>query len=179
MKKSLVLLFVVLGMGTQIRDSRASAALRLSFEGLVLEADRVTVARVVSVGKSYWGPKRLRIYTRYTFEVESDIAGNGPQHFEIIQPGGRVGRLSQRTEGYPTFRREDRLLMFLRKRDDGYRVVGLSQGVFGFHRDGTRELVYQRLEGLSFPGNHGRPLILERPEAEAQIRTSWGKRKAR
>lgn len=173
------MIFLVLAAGTHVSDSRASAALRLSFAELVQGADRVTVARVVSVGKSYWGPRRMRIYTSYSFEVESDIAGDGPRRFTIVQPGGRVGRLSQRTQGYPTFRHDDRMLMFLRKRERGYRVVGLSQGVFGFHRDGTRELVYQRLEGLSFPGDPGRPLILERPAAEAQIKTSWGKRKAR
>ena len=175
MKKSIILLGVVLALSTQIDMVRASVALRLSVEELAQDADRVTIARVVSIGKSYWGPKHLRIYTEYTFESEKDIAGTGEKRFTIVQPGGRVGRLSQRTDGFPTFQKDVRLILFLRKQESRYRVVGLSQGVFGFHLDGSREIAFQRLEGLSFPGNHGRPMLFDLPDLETRIKTTWGR----
>ena len=47
----------------------ASAAQRLSFEQLVTDSDRVVVAKMVEQSPSWWGPKKHRIYTAYTFEV--------------------------------------------------------------------------------------------------------------
>jgi hypothetical protein len=155
----------------------ASAALRLSFEQLVSESDRVVVAKMVEQSPSWWGPKNLRIYTEYTFEVEEELAGTGSRRFTVVQPGGRVGKLAQRTDGYPTYEKGTRLLLFLAKRTDSFRVVGLSQGVFGFHRDGNREILFQRLEGLGFPGDHGRPMLIERSEAFERIREIWSARK--
>ena len=90
-----------------------------------------------------------------------------------------MGRLAQWTEGYPRFGKGERVLLFLRKHAAGYRVVGLSQGVFGFRRQDARELVYQKLEGLSFPGDAGRPILMDRVRAVQRIQAIWRKREAR
>ncbi|MBW1872432.1 MAG: hypothetical protein JRJ19_10225, partial [Deltaproteobacteria bacterium] len=148
----------------------ASAALWPSFEQLVAVADRVVIAEVVEISPSTWGPKKMRIYKSYTFEVDQEVAGNGLRRFSIVQPGGRIGNLAQRTDGYPKFARGEKLLLFLEKHVGDFRVVGLCQGVFGFHIDEQRQIIYQRLSGLSFPKDPGRPILLERDEAIRRIR---------
>jgi len=137
---------------------------------LVSFSDRVVVARLDAPGKSAWGPKRMRIYTTFTFEVEEDVAGRGPSRVTIVQPGGRVGHLAQITQGYPSFKVGDRLLLFLRRSQAAYRVVGLSQGVFDFHINNGRKIVAQKIEGLSFIDDAGHPLLFERAEALSKIR---------
>jgi hypothetical protein len=151
----------------------ASSALRLSFDDLVRESDRVVEATVTG-RQSAWASDNRRIYTTFTFETHSDIAGTGPARFVVIQPGGQVGRLAQITHGYPAFNRGDRVVLFLRKVVKGYDVIGLSQGVFGFHRD----VIHQKLEGLDFPGDHGRPIVLDRREAFDRIRRVFAERRA-
>jgi len=155
----------------------SSAAMRLSLAQLVDSADRVVVAKLVKPGVSQWGPNQRRIYTTYQFTVSEEVAGSGPKTFTIRQPGGRVGRLAQRTDGYPTFALGSERLMFVKRATEHFRVVGLSQGVFGFHQDQKWEVVHQLLEGLSFPGDHGRPLVLEKKQAFGRIRSLWQEKK--
>ncbi|MBN2493149.1 MAG: hypothetical protein JXR96_01055 [Deltaproteobacteria bacterium] len=150
-----------------------SVAVRLSFEQLVQQSDRVVVARVQKC-ESAWGPEHRLIHTTCSFDVEQEVAGAGAKRFQIVQPGGAVGRLAQRTHGYPTFREgQAGLLLFLHRSEHGFRVVGLSQGVFFLHRDAGRQLAIQRLEGLDFLKDDGRPLILTAAEAFARIRALW------
>lgn len=148
----------------------ASAAKRLSLSQLVSGSDRVVVARLDAPGTSAWGPDRMRIYTTFTFEVEEDVAGSGPNQVTIVQPGGRVGHLAQKTQGYPSFKAGNRLLLFLVHKQTAYRVVGLSQGVFAFHSQGEQVIVAQRIEGLSFVDDAGHPMLFEHDEALSKIR---------
>ena len=63
----------------------ASSALRLSFDELVRESDRVVEATLTG-RHSAWASDNRRIYTTFTFETHSDIAGTGPAKFIVIQP---------------------------------------------------------------------------------------------
>jgi hypothetical protein len=153
----------------------ASSALRLTFNELVLESDRVVEATVTS-RHSAWASDNRRIYTTFTFETHSDIAGTGPARFIVVQPGGQVGRLAQITHGYPTFHQGDRVILFLGKVVKGYQVIGLSQGVFGFYRDENNDVIHQKLEGLQFPGNSGWPIVMDRREAFERIRELFDQR---
>ena len=173
MKKTRLFLMAVAVTGMVAQVVWASAAKRLSFDQLVSGSDRVVVAKLEKPGKSAWGPERRRIYTTYTFEVVQDVAGSGTGQITIVQPGGRVGRLAQKTEGYPTFEPGKKTLLFLREKRGAFRVVGLCQGVFDFRKEDEREFVVQRLKGLSFPGDHGRPILIERKQAFEKIRARW------
>jgi len=155
----------------------ASSALRLSFDQLVLESDRVVEATVTG-RSSAWASDNRRIYTTFTFETHNDIAGNGPSKFVVIQPGGRVGRLAQITHGYPNFKEGDRVILFLEEVVKGYQVIGLSQGVFGFYQDESNDVIHQKLQGLSFPGNNGWPIVMDRREAFDRIRRVFKERHA-
>ncbi len=156
----------------------ASSAERMTLEQLVDDADRVVVGTVSDEGRSEWGPDNRRIFTRYTVEVDSDVAGEGKKTVEIVQPGGTVGKLSQKVHGYPAFQPGEYLMLFLQKRDQGFRVVGLSQGVFALRREGARKLLSQKLEGLRFPDDPAAaPLQLEWSQAIPKIQKLWSARR--
>ena len=154
----------------------ASSALRLTFDQLVIESDRVVEATVTG-RTSAWASDNRRIYTTFTFETRSDIAGTGPGGFAVVQPGGQVGRWAQITHGYPNFRKGDRVIMFLEEVNRGYRVVGLCQGVFGYFADDSNDVIHQKLEGLHFPDDHGWPIVMDRQEAFKRIRTLFAQRR--
>jgi hypothetical protein len=110
--------------------------------------------------------------------VDSDVAGEGKKTLEIVQPGGTVGKLSQKVHGYPSFRPGEYLMLFLREEDRAFRVVGLSQGVFSLHREGARKMLSQKLEGLSFPHDpKAFPMQLEWDQTIAKIRKLWSTRR--
>ena len=136
------------------------------------------VEATVTGRHSAWGSDNRRIYTTFTFETNSDIAGTGPARFIVVQPGGRVGRLAQITHGYPTFNTGDRVILFLGEVVKGYQVTGLSQGVFGFYTDDRNDVIHQKLEGLHFPGDHGWPIVMDRREAYQRIRKLFEERRA-
>lgn len=153
----------------------ASSAWRLTFDQLVQASDRVVEATLAE-HSSAWASDGRRIYTTFTFETGNDIAGCGPERFTVVQPGGRVGRWAQITHGYPTFRAGDRVILFLEESGRDYRVVGMSQGVFGYYVDDSNDVIHQKLEGLHFPGDHAWPIVLDRLEAFKRIRMLFAQR---
>jgi len=172
---ALVGFFILCAPGHRAHGSWAQ---RMSLEELVEGSDRVVVGTVADEGRSAWGPDNLRIFTQYTVEVDSDVAGEGKKTLQILQPGGTVGKLSQKVHGYPTFRSGQYLMLFLQKQDQSFRVVGLSQGVFALRREGARKILSQKLEGLSFPNDPAAfPLQLEWNQAISKIRALWSSRR--
>jgi len=167
-----LLLPVVLGLPVW-----ASSALRLDFDRLVMESDRVVEATLTG-RTSEWASDNRRIYTTFNFETGEDIAGTGPGTFEVVQPGGQVGRWAQIAHGYPTFQKGDRVILFLEEVPQGYRVVGMSQGVFGFYQDEKNDAIHQKIEGLHFPGDRGQPIVIDRVEAYRRIRELFAARRA-
>jgi len=155
----------------------ASTARRLTFDQLVQASERVVEATLAE-RSSKWASDGRRIYTTFTFDTGKNIAGSGPDRFTVVQPGGRVGRWAQSTHGYPTFREGDRVVLFLEQAGPDYRVVGMSQGVFGYFMDESNDVIHQKLEGLHFPGDHGWPIVLDRHEAFERIRTLFSRRRA-
>ena len=177
MRRVLQILAVVLALGVSWGPAGASSALRMTFDQIVTRSDRVVVATLLS-RNSEWGPGNKRIFTRFLFSVAEDLTGRGEDRITIVQPGGTVGRWAQKVHGYPAFRVAEPVLLFLRRQPVGYRVVGLCQGVFAFHDDGRQMLLVQRLEGLNFPGDQGRPMLIEQQTAYERIRTLDAPRKA-
>jgi hypothetical protein len=170
---------VLLGLVAWSIPSFASTARHLSEDDLVNEADRVVTATLKEPGKSAWDSEFKRIYTTYSFEVEEDLAGTGEKNFDLIQPGGEVEGIGQRVDGFPTFSSGDRVVLFLRKTDAGYRVVGLSQGVFESQNDNGVLKLVQRLERLHVIGGQKASLQIERSHLLKQIQKVWAKKKAR
>ena len=166
-RKAIVFAAIVVAVSSGDRAA-AAVAVRLEFAELVHRADAVAVARCVKAGPSWW--EKGRIFTRYTFRLERCLAGGCRETFDVVQPGGRVGRLRQKVSGYPTFKKNDTLLLFLESWSGGMRVVGLSQGVFEKVGQGGRLIWRQRLEQISFTDGGPRPLELDADDLEVSVR---------
>ncbi|HOX43435.1 MAG TPA: hypothetical protein PK668_07555 [Myxococcota bacterium] len=170
------LLLACAGLGLALAGgfAQASVAERLGLADLSARAERVVVAHLARASTA-WDASGRRMLTTFEFAVEQDLSGAGPAAFQIVQPGGAIGRWAQVAHGYPTFEPEEPLLLFLEQRTGrapGLRVVGLSQGVFALEaRDGELRL-RQRLSGLDFPGADARPLELGWDEAVSVIRAA-------
>ncbi len=177
MSKRAVALVSVLFIGAICLPVLASSARRLTFDELIIASDRVVEATVTGEIAA-WASDNRRIYTTFTFETQSNIAGTGDKRFDVVQPGGKVGRWAQITHGYPNLRKGDRVILFLEEVPRGYRVVGLCQGVFGYFTDKSNDVIHQKLEGLHFPKDHGWPMVMDRLQAFERIRTLFAKRRA-
>ena len=156
--------------------ARSSMAIRLSFEQLAQRAQRVVISRVIS-SQSEWDGSHRRIFTRTEIEVEEEVAGQGLRRLTLIQPGGTVDNLTQRTFGLASLQPGEKVMLFLAGQDKRLHVVGLSQGVFDLRGVGQQERLVQRLDLLNFPHGDGRPMSLSRKTAVEQIRTIFLKRK--
>jgi hypothetical protein len=157
--------------------SQASTAIRLSLDQLVSGSTRVVVAKLNKPKESFWGPNKMRIYSMYTFEVQEELVGKGTKQIVVIQPGGRVGDIAQRTDGYSRFEEGQENLLFLKENKAisvgpimAYRVVGMSQGVFGFKKELDKTVLFQKIEGLHFPNSDGQPILEEKSRLFSRIR---------
>jgi len=162
--------------------------MRLRLEELVQVADRITVVHCESQ-RSEWDAEGRRIFTTFELAVEEDVAGEGSRRVSLVQPGGVVGDIGQKTFGYTdAFAPDKKFLVFLGKAGEQYHVVGLSQGVFelqsapgtqrakGEKGVGKLSVMVQRLEGLHYLDDAGEPMRLERDAAIAEIRALWKKK---
>ncbi|MCX9011577.1 MAG: hypothetical protein OIN66_10710 [Candidatus Methanoperedens sp.] len=93
-------------------------------------------ANVIAIGdikdtESRWGINKSIIYTYSTISVNRYIkGGNGEETLTIISDGGRVGSLFIWVEDTPTFLKDEKVLVFLKRDGKEYRVVGLAQGKY-------------------------------------------------
>jgi hypothetical protein len=111
----------------------ASTFLALSQEEMVAQADSVVQGRVVEVN-SFWNRQGTAIVTEAVLEVEETVLGRERSHVRLFTFGGEVGDYRIEAHGFPTFRKDQRLLVFLepaRKDEEGaHRVLGYRQGEF-------------------------------------------------
>ena len=178
MKRNRLPLILILSIASFAPVVLASLAARFSFVQLGQASDHVVFARVIDALPSEWDPGHRRIFTTFRFKTLETIAGPVMTEFAITQPGGVVGDIAQRTEGYPSFGIGEELMLFLADQGEAVRVVGLSQGVFTRSVLGGRAVIRQRIDGLQFLGDAsaGKPLLMEHREALAQIREVFARK---
>lgn len=111
----------------------ASTFLLVPREELVAQAQAVVQGRVIEV-QSFWNRQGTAIMTEAVVEVEDTLLGPDRSHVRLITFGGEVGGYVIEAHGFPTFRKGQRLLVFLepaRAGEDGaHRVLGYRQGQF-------------------------------------------------
>lgn len=116
----------------------ASTFLEVSHEELVEKADTIVQGRVIEVA-SFWNRQGTIILTEAVVEVEDTILGRDRSHVRVVTFGGMVGDYRIVAEGFPTFEKGQRLLVFLepaRRGEDGARrVLGYRQGQFEIRQD--------------------------------------------
>ncbi|HUB10020.1 MAG TPA: hypothetical protein VMB50_23655 [Myxococcales bacterium] len=107
----------------------ASIARALSLDDLAARAEVVVLGRVTAQAPR-WTPDHRRIVTRVTVRVEELWKGSAGATITVLRPGGELDGLGQVVLGEARFAVGELVVLFLVKRGDFYRVVGMSQGAF-------------------------------------------------
>ncbi len=166
----------------------ASTFLELSQEELVAQADSVVQGRVIEV-QSFWNRQGTAIVTEAMVEVEETVLGRERSHVRLVTFGGEVGGYAIEAHGFPTFKKGQRLLVFLepgRKGEDGaHRVLGYRQGEFEVRKDQRgREIAVpmweaaERVRILKKDGSEAEaPRVRALDELKREIRETAGRRK--
>lgn len=117
-------------------SANAAVVLRVDFDRMAVEADRVVVGSVTAV-RARWSADGGTIETVIDVAVEEDLSGiSSDGVVRIVQPGGIVGDVGLAVPGMPQFRQGERVLLFLRAGyvdgfgDAYHRVFGMAQGKF-------------------------------------------------
>lgn len=163
MKRSLMILLCALALAV---PAAASTFLELTQEELVAQADAVVQGRVIEV-QSFWNKQGTAIVTEAVVEVEETVLGRERSHVRLVTFGGEVDGYVIEAHGFPTFRKGQRLLVYLepqRKSEDGaHRVLGYRQGELEIRKDRQgREIAVPMWEGAE------RVRILRKDGTEAE-----------
>jgi hypothetical protein len=99
---------------------------KLTPQWLAAAADSILVGRVTDI--SFRQPGVGNIYTLVTLSVEQHIKGDAEGEVVIKMPGGKAGGLTMMVTDYPSFKKGERAVVFLAKREGIFTVAG---GLYG------------------------------------------------
>jgi hypothetical protein len=120
--------------------SGASTFLKMSQKDLVRGSAAVIQGQVLKVS-SFWEPTGRIVVTEALVRVEEKIYGEAPSVVVVRTFGGTVGDFTVEAHGFPKFRANDRVLLYLEAEKDGAtRVAGYQQGQFHVVRQGGVEM---------------------------------------
>lgn len=134
---------------------------------LVQQSQAVVVVRILDV-ESYWNDEHTMILTDALLEVEEIVVGRtGATVVRARTFGGEVGGYRVDAQGFPTFPRGERLLVFLGAEKSGvHRIVGYQLGQYRVTKDRTGAEVAVPMvdKGVRLLDAQGRPAPLRRRE---------------
>jgi hypothetical protein len=136
----------------------ASTFLKMSQKDLVRDSELVVQGKVLRVS-SFWEPTGRAIVTEAMVQVEEAIVGNAPTVVIVRTFGGEVGGYRIEADGFPQFKLNERLVLFLEAENDGVaRVAGYQQGQFRVEeKAGVMVAVPAVDEGAHVVNADGRP----------------------
>lgn len=127
--KRLVMLLLLSALVLSL-PAAASTFIHMTQKDLVRDAASVVQGRVISTS-SYWNPTGQVIVTDAMLQVEDAVLGNAPTVVVVRTFGGTVGGYTIEAHGFPKFRVNERLLLFLEPETEGAaRVAGYQQGQY-------------------------------------------------
>jgi len=156
--KRLVMLLLVSALALSL-PAAASTFIHMTQKDLVRDSATVVQGRVISTN-SYWDKTGQVILTDALVEVEDAILGDAPTVVIVRTFGGTVGGYTIDAHGFPKFRTNERLVLFLEPETDGAsRVAGYQQGQFRIVLDKSgAEIAVPVFEGdSSIVDRNGRP----------------------
>lgn len=108
----------------------ASTFLKMTEKDLIQNSEAVVQGRVLQVN-SFWEKTGSIIVTEALVQVEEAIVGNAPTVVVVRTFGGEVDGFRVDAQGFPEFRLNERVLLFLEAEKEGAsRVTGYQQGQF-------------------------------------------------
>jgi hypothetical protein len=108
-----------------------------AIDQIARKADVIAVGRVTSM-QSEWNADKSRIFTRVTLSVDQYLkeGSASSKTITVFTPGGEVGDVGEIYTHVPTFRRNEEVVVFLKKNDAaGYRVAAGMQGKYVIEKD--------------------------------------------
>jgi hypothetical protein len=131
MKRNIALIIVLATLSAFIAPSLGlgfSSQQPITLQEKTANADLIVVGKVTDVQCRWDEPKTL-IHTYVSVSIEEIVKGQSPNDkITITMPGGEVGNLIAAMPGMPSFRKGERVLLFLirdRYSDDLYLVHGV------------------------------------------------------
>ena len=130
MLKRLLSVFALslIGLSLVVGSASAATVVQLNFAQLVDESDVIVTARVTDIDAERADDGR--VYTTTRFETDEIFDGDVGKEFSIRQVGGRADDIATHAPGVPRFQERERVLLFLKQRNDRLMLTGLSQGKF-------------------------------------------------
>ena len=129
-----VFLSLMLGLVAGV-PAGASTFLDMSQRELVQGSAAVVEGEILQV-HSFWDSKGRMMITEAIVKVADSVVGNIGSAIVVRTFGGTVEGYTVEAHGFPTFRRGERLLLFLEsERDGAHRVTGYQLGQYRIVRD--------------------------------------------
>jgi hypothetical protein len=135
---SCLLIFLISSLSTSFSQQAS-----LKFQKLSRDADIILTGKVTKQ-QSAWNQNKTRIITYTTIEAEEYLKGNTSKNFLIVNhPGGEVGDVGEIYTHMPTFKDDEKVLLFLKndKKSDGYKVLYGEDGKIDIMKSGSGEMV--------------------------------------
>jgi hypothetical protein len=105
-----------------------------SLKSLSQKADRIIIGKVKAIN-SYFDKTSGLIKSRIKIKVKENVKKKVPSEIEIEVPGGKVGNLALCVSDTPHFTPKQKVLLFLKKKKEKWRIYGWSQGKFTIEKD--------------------------------------------
>ena len=107
----------------------AATAVWPTVEALARSSGAVVRARVVGQ-TSRWTAGGRRLVTDVEIEVTELLRGHAPDRLLVTVPGGEIDGIGQRVDGAPALGHGEDVILFLARRSQEWRLVGLALGTF-------------------------------------------------
>lgn len=125
--------FVSLGLVLMVMAAipvGASTFFKMTQKDLVRDSEAVVQGKVLQVN-SFWTEDGSIIVSEAMVQIEEKILGDAPSHVIVRTFGGTVGGFTVEAHGFPEFKANERVLLFLEPERDGVaRVAGYQQGQY-------------------------------------------------
>jgi hypothetical protein len=180
MKRAVVSVGLLLALAVAL-PAAASTFLAMSQKDLLQHSTRVVQGEVLQVN-SFWEPEGRLIVSEALVRVEEAVVGEAASVVVVRTFGGTVDGFTVEAHGFPTFRVNERLLLFLGAEKDGAaEVVGYQQGQFRVVRnrvgeeiavpavDGGANLL--TVDGRPLPRLQAMPLAALKDSIRADVRS--------
>jgi hypothetical protein len=125
--------FVSLGLVLMVMaaiPAAASTFLKMSQKDLIRDSQAVVQGKVLQVN-SFWNKAGTIIVSEAMVQVEEKILGDAPTVVFVRTLGGTVDGFTVEAHGFPEFKANERVLLFLEPEQGGAsRVAGYQQGQY-------------------------------------------------
>lgn len=164
MKRVVVSVGLLLALAVAL-PAAASTFLAMNQKELLQQSEAVVQGQVLQIN-SFWERTGSVIVTEALVRVEEAVVGDAPSVVVVRTFGGTVDGYTVEAHGFPRFRANDRLVIFLGPEKDGAAsVVGYQQGQFRVVRNQAgAEIAVPTVDGgANLLTTDGRPV----PRAQA------------